>query len=64
MRFALEDEGAIAGGGATAGARVSPTFAGGKGWACCPPNETHADKAKDINRTGGRRDIGFLRLGD
>jgi hypothetical protein len=64
MRFALEGARAIDGVGATAVARVSPTFAGGTGWnCCCPEDETHAERAKDINNTGSRR-IGFLRSGD
>jgi hypothetical protein len=38
---------------------VDPRFAGGTGWACCSPDETHADKAMVINRTDSRR-IEFL----
>jgi len=63
MRFESEGARAIDGVGATAVARESPTFAGGTGWSCCPEDEAHAERPKDINSTGSRR-IGFLQVRD
>jgi hypothetical protein len=53
MRLALDGVGAL---GAAVMAPGAPTFAGGTGTAWfCPPDETHAERAKDINRMVGRR---------
>jgi hypothetical protein len=63
MRLALDGAGEVGAVGAAVMAPGVPTFAGGTGAAWfCPPDETHAERARDINRTGGRR-IEILSVG-